>query len=48
MLKYGLTNEEISRRLYISLATAKRHVSNAYQKIGINNQKQLLNILKLL
>lgn len=48
MLKKGLTNEEVSNSLFISPATVKRHLSTAYQKIGINNQKQLLNLLKVI
>lgn len=48
LLKKGLTNDEISKSLFISPATVKRHLSTAYQKIGINNQKQLLNLLKVI
>lgn len=48
MLKNGMTNEEISNHLFISPATVKRHISTAYQKLGINNQKQLLSLLKII
>ncbi len=48
MLKHGMTNEEIANHLFISSATVKRHISNAYQKLGINNQKQLLALLKVI
>lgn len=48
MLKKGMTNEDISKHLFISPATVKRHISTAYKKIGINNQKQLLILLKIL
>lgn len=48
MLKNGMTNEEIASHLFISPSTVKRHISNAYQKLGINNQKQLLSMLKVI
>mgnify|MGYP000935937456 FL=1 len=48
MLKNGMTNEEIANYLFISVATVKRHISTAYQKLGINNQKQLLTLLKII
>lgn len=47
LLKNGMTNEEIANHLFISTATVKRHISTAYQKLGINNQKQLLTLLKI-
>jgi len=48
MLKNGMTNDEIANHLFISVATVKRHISTAYQKLGINNQKQLLSLLKII
>lgn len=48
MLKKGMTSDQIASELFISPATVKRHLSTAYQKIDINNQKQLLRILKIL
>ncbi|WP_147594410.1 helix-turn-helix transcriptional regulator [Brotomerdimonas butyrica] len=43
-----MTNDEIANYLFISPATVKRHISNAYLKLGINNQKQLLGLLKII
>lgn len=48
MLKKSLTADQIATDLFISPATVKRHISTAYQKIGINNQRQLLQELKIL
>lgn len=48
ILKKGMTNDEIANYLFISPATVKRHISNAYLKLGINNQKQLLGLLKII
>ncbi len=46
-LKRSLTNAEIAKELYISEATVKRHIHTVYQKMGISNQKQLLNMLQI-
>lgn len=48
ILKNGMTNDEIAEDLFISPATVKRHISNAYNKLGINTQKQLLSMLKII
>lgn len=47
-LKRSLTNAEIAKELYISEATVKRHLYTIYQKMGINNQKQLFRKLQIL
>ena len=38
----GLTNEEIARRLVVSIATAKTHVSRAMVKLGVRDRAQLV------
>ena len=38
----GLSNEEIARRLFLSPATAKTHVSRAMQKLGARDRAQLV------
>lgn len=48
ILKKGLSNEEISSCLYISISTVKKHLTSAYQKIGVNNQKQLNSLFRRL
>jgi DNA-binding NarL/FixJ family response regulator len=40
----GLTNDEIGRRLFISAATAKTHVSRAMIKLGARDRAQLVVI----
>ncbi|HEY1330518.1 MAG TPA: response regulator transcription factor [Actinomycetota bacterium] len=40
----GLSNEEIGRRLYVSPATAKTHVSRAMGKAGARDRAQLVVI----
>lgn len=47
-LKRSLTNAEIAQELFISEATVKRHLYAVYQKIGINNQKQLFHELQMI
>ncbi len=36
----GKSNREIGEELVISEGTARRHVSNIYQKIGVNNRSE--------
>jgi DNA-binding NarL/FixJ family response regulator len=38
----GLSNEEIGRRLFMSPATAKTHVSRAMAKLGVRDRAQLV------
>jgi DNA-binding NarL/FixJ family response regulator len=38
----GLSNDEIARRLYVSPATAKTHVSRAMVKLGARDRAQLV------
>ena len=44
----GYSVEEISRTMFISVSTVKKHISSAYQKMNINSQKQLIGLLKFL
>ena len=39
----GLSNQEISDRLIISVHTLKKHILNIYRKAGVNNRIQLRN-----
>jgi two-component system nitrate/nitrite response regulator NarL len=39
-LRYGLSNDEIAKRLYISQNTVKKHVSSIMSKLNINNRTQ--------
>ena len=42
----GLTDPEIAETLFISVSTVKKHLYNAFAKIGINNRLQLLARLR--
>jgi LuxR family maltose regulon positive regulatory protein len=44
LIKDGLSNEEISHRLNISLNTVKKHTSNLYSKIGAKSRTQAVKI----
>jgi len=36
----GRRNQEIADQLYISLATVKRHIANAYGKLGVSHRTE--------
>lgn len=38
----GLSNREIASQLFISVGTAKWHVHNIFQKLGVNNRPQAI------
>ena len=38
---HGKSNAEISRELYMSIATVKAHVSRLFEKLGFNNRVQI-------
>lgn len=38
----GLTNEQISRDLHLSINTVKTYIRTAYQKIGVNSRSQAI------
>jgi two-component system, NarL family, response regulator LiaR len=40
----GLSNNEIAKRLFISLGTVKFHISNIFQKLGINSRVEAVKI----
>ena len=40
LLAKGLSNREISQRLFISLPTVKSHTSNIYGKLGVHSRKE--------
>ncbi len=45
-LMEGLDNEEISRRLFITVNTLKKHILNIYRKMNIKNRVQLFKLVK--
>jgi LuxR family maltose regulon positive regulatory protein len=51
LIEAGLRNQEIADRLFISLPTVKRHVANAYGKLGAGHRTEAIaraNALNLL
>lgn len=42
----GQTNQEISRVMHISERTVKSHITNIFNKLGVDNRVQLLMLLK--
>jgi DNA-binding CsgD family transcriptional regulator len=40
----GLKYEDIAQKLYISLSAVKKHSFNIYRKLGINNNRELMQI----
>jgi DNA-binding NarL/FixJ family response regulator len=45
-LANGLSNQEISDKLFISQSTTKTHVSNIYSKLGVNRRSQAILLSK--
>lgn len=43
-LMKGLTNIEIAEELCLSGATVKKHITNAFKKLGVRNRVQLMNV----
>lgn len=41
----GLSNSEISKKLFISVRTVESHLYNVFQKTGVKNRVQLINLL---
>jgi LuxR family maltose regulon positive regulatory protein len=51
LIAAGMRNQEIADRLFISLHTVKRHIANAYAKLGVTHRTEAVmraNELKLL
>ena len=40
LIAAGLRNQEIADQLFISLSTVKRHIANAYGKLGVNHRTE--------
>ena len=45
LLSNGMSNEEICKRLIISLSTVKKHIYNLYNKTGVNSRSKLISLL---
>jgi LuxR family transcriptional regulator, maltose regulon positive regulatory protein len=40
LIASGMRNQEIADHLFISLATVKRHIANAYRKLGVSHRTE--------
>ena len=45
-LLQGMSNEEISHELVISVNTIKKHILNLYRKLGINSRVQMFKMIR--
>jgi two-component system NarL family response regulator len=45
-LAYGITNQEIANRLYISENTVKNHIHNILEKLKINNRREAIEFAR--
>lgn len=45
LLISGLSNADIGKAMFISEGTAKTHIHNIYQKLGVNSRFQLMNLI---
>jgi DNA-binding NarL/FixJ family response regulator len=44
LVAYGLSNDEIAERLYLSPLTVKTHINRAMGKLGVRDRAQLVVI----
>ena len=43
-LVFGLKNEEIARKLCISVSTVKKHLESIYRKLNVHNRLQAVHV----
>lgn len=46
LLSKGLSNQEISQKLILSVGTIKWHTSNIYGKLGVRNRTQSVTVAR--
>lgn len=44
MVILGLSNKEISQKIFVSLVTVKMHIYNIFEKTGVKNRVELVNL----
>jgi ATP/maltotriose-dependent transcriptional regulator MalT len=42
LISVGMTNQEIADQLFISLSSVKRHIANAYGKLGVGHRTEAI------
>lgn len=42
----GLSNSEIAERLFVAPSTVRKHLENAYRKLGVTNRLAAVNVLQ--
>ena len=42
LIATGMRNQEIADHLFISLSTVKRHIANAYGKLGVSHRTEAI------
>ncbi len=46
LIEAGLSNQEIAAKLFLSVATVKRHISNIYAKLDVKTRTQAVSFGK--
>jgi len=41
----GATNQDIEKKLFVSASTVRNHIYNIYQKLGVRNRLELVNLI---
>ena len=45
LILQGANNKDIAKKLFISASTVRNHIYNIYQKIGVKNRLELINLI---
>ncbi len=45
MINRGLSNKEIASKLFLAPSTVRNHISNIFEKIGVNGRTRLLHLI---
>jgi DNA-binding NarL/FixJ family response regulator len=46
MISLGLSNQEISLRLFLSQSTIKSHITSIFRKLGVDNRVSAINFAR--
>ncbi len=45
LILQGASNKDIAKKLFISASTVRNHIYNIYQKLGVKNRLELINLI---